>query len=199
MSKIFLALLLLTLCLQACGKSSPTNYYALSSNINLQTQDRLPKTTLRLARVAIPPYLDRETIVTKKPDQVQLAVDSVQVWAEPLSDGVRRILQNELAAPLLEHNITVLPLASESSGTYTLLIDILRLDGQLGSKVNLSAQWSLVTSQANQTLDDGIFSAEQVLTEGSYQELVAAESILLQNFAKHLLNRLPLAMRKGKN
>ena len=174
----------------ACGRSAPTTYYALEDTTAFVQQDRLPAKTLRIARVALPQYLEREPIVTRTNGVVELGVNPVHVWAEPLGDGIRRVLQTELSAPLLTHGLTVLPLASESSGTYTLLVDILRLDGELGKNVALAAQWSLLESAGNRTVDDGIFTAESALGSSSYAELVHEESILVRRLAAHLVQRI---------
>ena len=187
--QFFTCILVLGL-LSACGKSIPTNYYTLLSRAETETTDKLPKSTLRIARVAIPQYLERESIAVRKEDHVQLAVDSIHLWAEPLSDGIRRVLQREMTPPLLRRGLTVLPLASEESGTYTLLVDILRLDGEFTRSVDFAAQWSLVESRTNTVLDDGIFTAQEELRTSSYQDLVLAESTLIRSLSAHILDRI---------
>ena len=177
-------LLGLLIFLGGCGKSIPTNYYTLQTSFTPITKDSLPKTTLRVARVAIPQYLDREK------DASILGVNSVQVWAEPLGDGIRRVLQTELTPKLLEQNITVLPLGSEDTGTYTLLVDILRFEGELNAKANLIAQWSLVSSTSNNVITNGIYSAEEQLNNPTYHNMVEALSNLTKKLAAHILERV---------
>ena len=194
--KISLVLGLIIL-LAGCGKSTPTNYYTLTANSALTTQNNLPKTTLRVARVAIPQYLDRDAVVSRN-DAVVLKVDSVQVWAEPLGDGLRRVLQNQLAPELLERNITVLPLGSEDAGTYTLLVDILRLDGEFNGQAQLQAQWSVITSNTNHSLADGIFVAQETIQGNTYEDLVRGFSKLTQRLASHISQNLSGLNRKKR-
>ena len=52
------------LALAGCGRSTPTNYYLLESGMTPVTADDLPPTTLRVAMVEVPNYLNRNNIVS---------------------------------------------------------------------------------------------------------------------------------------
>lgn len=188
--------LLLALSLCACGRSLPTQYYAFEGQTDDLIQDSLPRTTLRIARVALPQYLDRESLVLRKKGQVELQVDSLHLWAEPLADGVRRILCHELQKPLLARGITLLPMATEKSGTYTLLVDISRLDGSFQEKAEIAAHWSLL--HGDEVIKDGLFSASQQITTSSYKGLVEAEGALIRALGRHILEALPGLPHKAR-
>ena len=188
-------LVLMLLLIAACGRSVPTNYYALTAPTEQLTLDRLPRKTLRIARVAIPQYLDREPIVTHKSTVGELHVDSIQIWAEPLNEGIRRILQNTLSPKLLQTGINVLPLASEETGNYVLFIDVLRLDGALGGQLDYSCQWRLTEISSNRTLAEGIFSAQKPLAAATYKEYVQATSTILHEFGLSLADRIMKAIK----
>lgn len=192
MSRFFLLcpwIVVLTL-LTACGKSTPTNYFVLSGGDDLTTQDNLPRSTLRIARVGVPSYLDRDAIVVRKDGKSLLAINSMNLWAEPLSEGIRKVLLTELTNPLLEKNITVQPPQSEEAGDLTLIVDIFRLDGELSREAVLNAAWSLVESRNNRVITNGLFSHKKTLSTPSYQELVLAESALTRAMAAHILERI---------
>lgn len=97
---IFLLAALLTL-LTACGRSTPTNYYLLESSLGPVQADGLPAKSLRVAQVSVPEYLDRSGIVSRVDGQTQLIVAQFHAWAEPVSNGVRRVIQEVLTPPLL--------------------------------------------------------------------------------------------------
>ncbi|MBO4368646.1 MAG: membrane integrity-associated transporter subunit PqiC [Desulfovibrio sp.] len=194
-----LAFSFLSLTLFGCGKSLPTQYYAFEgADCSLQC-DTLPKRTLRVARVGIPQYLEREALVQRKPGCVALTVDSLHVWAEPLADGIRRLLANGLTEPLLANGLTVLPLGSESRGTYTLLLDILHLDGVKEGEATLSAQWSLLESESNLVLDDGLFSARKHVPEANNASLVATWAQLITEATEHIAGRINQKFSKSRS
>ncbi|MCR4665868.1 MAG: PqiC family protein [Desulfovibrio sp.] len=156
----FLPLVLFPILFTAgCGKSMPTRYYALQSEALSVSCTDLPKTTLRVAGVGVPSYLSRDALVERKPGEANLTIDSLTLWAEPLDDGIRRIFVNGLTAPLLEEGLTVLPMASEDRGVYTLVLDILTLDGVRGGEASLSLSWRLLENASTRILDSGLYSA----------------------------------------
>ena len=96
---IFLALL--TLLLTACGRSAPTHFYLLDSGQPPLTADSLPAASLSIAPVSVPDYLDRNGLVRRSDGQTRLEVSELDIWAEPLGQGARRVLGEVLAARLL--------------------------------------------------------------------------------------------------
>ena len=193
----YLLSLALCLALCACGRSQPTQYYAFEGKYETLVRNALPKTTLRIARVALPQYLDREPLVLRKKGHVELQVDSLHVWGEPLTDGVRRLLANELRAPLLAQGITLLPMATEKTGTYTLLVDISRLDGSFDDMAEIEAHWSLLTAEQDRVIRDGFFSEALQVPHASYQDLVQTEGNLVRALARHILAAMPRLSQKA--
>ena len=103
---IFLALL--TLLLTACGRSAPTHFYLLDSGQPPLTADSLPAASLSIAPVSVPDYLDRNGLVRRSDGQTRLEVSELDIWAEPLGQGARRVLGEVLAARLLPRGIDVI-------------------------------------------------------------------------------------------
>ena len=181
---------LLVLLLAACGRSQPTAYYAFKAEGHAVSATQLPKTTLRIARVAIPQYLERDSVILREPNSVAITVDSLNVWAEPLGDGIRRSVHTVLLEPLLEQGITVLPLSTEANGTYALFIDVLRLEGTKNGTAHLTAQWSLVANDNTKIVCDGIYSDEKEVQAGTYAGLVEAEGELVTGCARQILENI---------
>ncbi len=196
-----ISLAVLLMLTTACGRSQPTTYYALKAEECTVTAANLPKTTLRIARVAIPQYLEREPVVLREQNSVALTVDSLNVWAEPLGDGIRRTLHQVLLKPLLAQGITVLPVTTESNGTYTLFVDILTLEGTKNGTARLVAQWSLVAGDTTKIICDGIFSDAKEVAGNTYANLVETEGELVTKCARQIQENITshLAQRpRGK-
>lgn len=179
-----------------CGRSTPTNFYLLESSLGPWQADSLPAKTLRVAQVEIPSYLNRNNIVSRVNGQTKLILAEFHLWAEPVSAGVRRVIEESLARPMLEAGVAVMPAGAVSGGDYVLLLDVQRFDGNFNEKAVLECYWDL--RDANEkSLAKGVYSAEKMVAGSDYNLLVQAESALTQNFGKYLATRLPAAF-KGK-
>lgn len=180
----------LFLALSACGRSTPTNYYMLESGGAPLKAEHMPAKTLRVAQVESPGYLNRNNIVSRVQNQSKLILAQFHLWAEPVSNGVRRVVETVLIEPMLAHGISVLPLGTEERGDYVLLIDLQRLDGNFNEKAVLESYWTLLDKN-DKPIARGIYSAEEMVPGADYNLLVNAESALVRGFGKHLAQKLP--------
>ncbi|MBQ4567291.1 MAG: membrane integrity-associated transporter subunit PqiC [Desulfovibrio sp.] len=199
--------LLLLLCLlAACGRSTPTNYYLLESSLGLVAAQGLPRTSLRLAPVSLPAYLDRTGIVSRVEGQNRLIIAEFHAWAEPLGQGIARVLQAGLSPSLLTSGIDVLPVDADGGGDYVLLVEIQRLDGKLAGTAVLEARWTL-QDRSGMILGRGIHTAQEPITGNaapaseaeatqSYDLLVQAQSRLVRDMAIALAPRLTPLMKE---
>lgn len=193
-----LAFCLCAICLLcACGRSTPTNYYLLESSIGPIEADSLPAKSLRVAQVQTPAYLNRNNIVSRVHGETKLILAEFHLWAEPVSNGARRVIAECLAKPLLENGLNVLPPDSSNGGDFVLLIDIIRLDGNFNQKAALESQWALLDAD-EKPLRRGLYSAEEMVNGADYNVLVAAESRLLRKFGDYLAKTLPPLTKTGK-
>ena len=198
MPRILTLLALLALGLAAlagCGRSTPTNYYLLESGMPPVTADDLPPATLRVAMVEVPSYLNRNNIVSRVAGETRLILAEFHLWAEPVSNGVRRVVEETLTPPLLEAGVTVLPTGTANGGDYVLLIDVQRLDGNFNEKAVLESRWTLLDKKEAQ-LADGIFAAEEMVEGNDYNVLVAAESRLVRRMGDYLAEKLPPLLQR---
>lgn len=194
--RLVLLAALLTL-LTACGRSAPTSYYLLESSPKAVQADALPAKSLRVGQVNVPEYLDRNGIVSRVNGKSRLIIAEFHAWAEPLSHGVRRVIQETLTPPLLAGGVNVLPSGDEESGDFTLLVEVQRLDGNFNDKAVLEARWSL-RNRDDAILGRGIYAAEEAVRGKSYDVLVAAESALVRRMAEYLAEKLPPLMAGKK-
>lgn len=185
---LYLAAALLGL-LAGCGRSTPSNYYLLESGQPPFEADSLPSRSLRVAQVNVPEYLDRNGIVSRVQGESKVIVAEFHLWAEPLSQGVRRVTRELLTPPLLAAGVLVLPEGDETRGDYTLLLDVQRLDANFDAKAVLEARWTLMGA-GDAILDRGIYAAEEMVHGKTYTLLVSAESRLLRRMAQHLSQKL---------
>lgn len=187
--------ILLALCLTGCGRSTPTRYYLLESSLGPIQADSLPAKSLRVAQVETPSYLNRNNIVSRVKNETQLILAEFHLWAEPVSNGVRRVVGEVLTGPMLKNGINVLPFGTEEKGDYVLLIDVQRLDGNFNEKAVLESRWTLLDRNDN-PVSRGIFSAQEMVPGADYDVLVGAESRLVRDFGKYLAGRLPPLMQR---
>lgn len=194
--RLVLLAALLTL-LTACGRSAPTSYYLLENSPKAVQADALPAKSLRVGQVNVPEYLDRNGIVSRVNGKSRLIIAEFHAWAEPLSHGVRRVIQETLTPPLLAGGVNVLPSGDEESGDFTLLVEVQRLDGNFNDKAVLEARWSL-RNRDDAILGRGIYAAEEAVRGKSYDVLVNAESSLVRRMAQYLSEKLPPLMAGKK-
>ena len=199
-------LCLLACLLTACGKSAPTYYYLLESGEKPFAAPSLPATSLRIAHVGIPGYLDRQGVVSRREGDPLLNVNNFDIWAEPLDQGIRRVLREVLSPSLLAGDIAV-QTTDDAGWKAALLVDILRLDGAPGERVRLEARWSLLDS-ADKVMARGSFAdsatcpAAQPGTAAT-SSLVRTQSLLVQRLgqalAPEILRVLKTRRQSGDN
>ena len=176
--------------LAGCARSTPTNYYLLESGMAPLTAESLPPATLRGDMVEVPNYLNRNNIVSRFAGETRLILAEFHLWAEPVSNGVRRVVAETLTPPLLEAGVTVLPVGTANGGDYVLLLDVQRLDGNFNEKAVLESRWTL-HDKNDAPLAEGIFAAEEMVGGNDDNVLVAAESRLVRRMGDYLAEKLP--------
>lgn len=205
---VLLTLLFASIALCACGRSTPTSYYVLESTAPDMASGPLPSTSLRVAPVTVPQYADKTSLVRQDGAQqgqnpgpnpgashssaVRLSLDDTQQWAETLPEGIRRVVQAELAEPLRQKKVHVLANADESDSDYTLYIHVERLDSVANAAqhtARLAAQWRC--EKDRRVLAQGVFSDSETMQDDAPQTLVQAQSALVRRMAAWILGQLP--------
>ncbi|MDR2850498.1 MAG: PqiC family protein [Desulfovibrio sp.] len=188
---------LLLLSLAACGRSVPDTCYLLESAVPPLVVDQLPACSLRIARVSLPEYLDRRGIVSRSDGQGRLEIAQFHVWAEPLDQNVRRVVQEGLMPLLLSKGITVQSTGDETAGDFTLLLDVRRLDGAVGGMAVLQMQWTF-KNKRDDILGRGMYADEEPVSGNDHGALVFAQSRLVRHMTEHLAKVLVPLLEKER-
>jgi uncharacterized lipoprotein YmbA len=153
----FAWLLSASLVLTGCGSSPPNNYYLLSAHQFPAPSGETPAVGVR--PIEIPEYLSRQNLVYNRLDN-SLQVASSDMWAEPLEDGIQRVLVLNLAGLLNTQNVRFFPWHPKRTPDYGVKVNLLQLDANK-NEASLTAEW-LVSRPA---------SAESVNRRLSYLQL----------------------------
>ena len=188
MVTIIFLLLALTGCLG--GQSPPTNFYMLSP-LSPPQAGTFPASTearihIGLETVVVAEYLNRSEIVVNLDNTIYQLAD-FNKWAEPLSDNLSRVLEENLTHLLQADSINV-SLASESSipFDYRLEVDVLRLEGNLGDQVTLVAQWALLEAEEGDLKLMRRSKYQEQTMDNTYKELVLAKSRTIEQLCRDM-------------
>ena len=188
----WLAALATTLAVTCAGCSTPTaseHFYTLSDGSSsapassapgVATSDALPG--IVISAVTVPELVDRPQIVTRDGAN-RVDVAEQQLWAEPVKNGIGRVLSVRLSRTLAAagHPVRVAayPQASIASADYRITLDVQRFDATPGAEAVIDVLWSV-----RKTSDDSIRSGRTVATRPiaalTYDDTVRAWSEALE-------------------
>jgi uncharacterized lipoprotein YmbA len=151
-----------------------------------------------LETVVVAEYLNRNEIVINL-DNTTYRLAEFDQWAEPLSDNLTRVLEENLTKLLQEDLIEVF-LASESSipFDYRLEVDVLRLDGNLGGQVNLTAQWALLEAEKDDLIRMQRSEYQEPAADNTYKELVLAKSRTLEKLCRDMADAIRKSLARSR-
>ncbi len=139
--------ILLALLLSGCASSPPTRYYSLSAVPIQPVQAAAASPPIMLDPISLPPELDRLQLV-RQATADRLDIASLDRWAAPLDELVRRALSADLAAALPAGTVLPPDAAAAPPDLRHVAVTIDRFDGDLSGHVVLAAHWSLVADDA---------------------------------------------------
>lgn len=130
-------LLLLTCMLWACGTTPSSTHYLLTATLEDVPASQSP--AIGVGPIKIPEYLNRNTLVYRGPgNEIEIAQQSR--WAEPLTDGISRVISLNLAGLLDTENVRSFPWHPQRAPDYGVKVRVLRLDATTSEAV-LVAEW----------------------------------------------------------
>ena len=188
----YVSIIFLSLALTGClgGQSPPTNFYMLSPLSPSKAETSSASTEARihigLETVVVAEYLNRSEIVVNLDNTIYQLAD-FNKWAEPLSDNLTRVLEENLTHLLQADSISVF-LASDSSipFDYRLEVDVLRLDGNLGDQITLVAQWALLEAEEDDLKLMRRSEYQEQAADNTYKELVLAKSRTIETLSRDI-------------
>jgi uncharacterized protein len=136
---------LLLILLVGCASSPPSKFYLLSpvSNGNSKSQHSTNAECVSIAigYVRLPEYANRPQIVTRT-SQNELSRSQFDLWAEPLQDTFARVMAENLTQLLCTKRV-YLPWMRSIKPDYLVEVEVIGLNGNLGTTAFLQVEWTL--------------------------------------------------------
>ena len=186
------AIIFLSLALAGClgGRSAPTSFYMLSpfspSQAGTSAAIAEARIHIGLETVGVAEYLNRNEIVVNLDNTVYKLAD-FDKWAEPLSNNLTRVLEENLTNLLRDDSIDVILAAQTSIQLdYRLEVDVIRLDGNLADKATLVAQWALLEGEEDDLMLVRRSEYQEPAADNTYKGLVLAKSRTIEKLSRDM-------------
>ncbi|PLW70022.1 PqiC family protein [Pseudohalioglobus lutimaris] len=172
----WIALLLLPL-LAACGTTPSSQHYLLTAPEAPLPQGMTP--SIGVGPITVPEYLNRDSLV-KRIDSNSLAISSTERWAEPLEDGILRVVALNLAGLLQTENVRLYPWHPKRAPDYGVKLRLVEMDSN-AERVVLVAEWFVYRVADDSTVARRLSKQSRPLpaTTQNGNEVAAAYSELL--------------------
>jgi uncharacterized lipoprotein YmbA len=170
-----------------CAASQPSRFYVLSALEPSGKENPRPcpdgrTVSLGVNPVDLPRYLDRPQIMTRVGDN-ELRLSELNVWAEPLKEGIRRVIAQNLST-LLCSEVVVYPRTGPRQTDYRLSADVLRLERTPAGQAVLEVQWSVLDEKTKKVLASRISRYAEPVRPDDYNALASAYSRILLSFSR---------------
>ena len=176
----------LGLLLVACSSAAPqTHRYLLPNEVPAGTARMQAPLQIGLGRIEVAPYLGAPGLVVET-ETHQIRPARYHIWAEPLADGLRRLLRAEISKEL-GYDVSA-DTTQQARWDHTVDIQIDRLHGTLTGKAVLVAQWRIVPKSGD--VSAFRFSESRPLPRDGYPGLVEAEIALTRQLARAIAESL---------
>ena len=183
--------LVLALALSGCsfGKSPPSHFYVLNAQEDAPPQPADHALVLRITHIGLPRYLDRFEIVTPS-GRNELKLADFHRWAEPLEEGIARVLAENLAQQLPSGFIAH-PWPPSRAASHHLAVDVERFDATLGGEAHLAVRWWVMDDTGRKLLVEHRSEFRRAAPEtDEYDALVGAMSALLADLSQEIAAEL---------
>lgn len=181
------------LLLSGCASSPSSRFYTLTPLSPQETKQSFPAAnavSVSIAPVEIPDYLERPQIVTRDGHN-ELNLAEFDRWAGSLSENISAVLAENLGLLLGSDRVYVYPLMRAENADYAVAMRILRLDGTLGDRVLLKAQWTLSSGPDKKDVARRISTFTERLNDKGYQAMVAAVGRTLEQLSREIAREIP--------
>lgn len=182
------AVLLAAVVLAGCGSTPRSNHYLLTSGAEDVPTGDTP--SLGVGPVTVPEYLNRDPLVYRR-SQNQLQISNEERWAEPLQDGITRVLALNLAAQLNTGNVQAFPYHARRRPDVGVKLRVLRMDAE-ASSARLVAEWLLYRPATGEALERRLTTLETAIDprQDLPAQIPGAYSTLLWNLAEEISGRI---------
>jgi uncharacterized lipoprotein YmbA len=129
-------------CASVLPKPARSDFFVLSALAPPAAAPVPAAPSVLLGPVVVPSYLDRRELVTRLASN-QLAIEDLQLWAEPLRDSVPRTIERDLGAMMGEGRVARLPWTASQPAELVVSIELLRFEKTTRQTVELEATWMI--------------------------------------------------------
>ena len=180
-------LLAFTGCLSA--PTLPPTFYQLEQPANTQLSGIEHGMAIGVGPIQIAAYLDRPHVVTRVTDH-KLNLSEFNRWAEPLKDGISRVIAVNLSNMLETNRVYLIPRRrNDIPLDFRVEIAIPRFDGILGGDVQLVARWTLYGRDEKVLLTKVSIIREASGGDG-YDMLISAQNRTLQQLGREIADTI---------
>lgn len=177
------------LLLVGCASSPPSHHYVLSP---LTAESKVPEEScisIGIGPVKLPEYVNRPQIVNRTSPN-ELTFSSFDLWAEPLTDSVPRMLAENISRLICTKEVVLFPWRPSLTPEYRVEVEVLQLDGTLGSAVSLEAWWSVAYGGDKKARLTRKTTYSEPAADKGYDTLVQAHSRALAALSRDIAGAL---------
>lgn len=174
-----------------------TRYYVLTGGLTPPAAEADPASggvTLGVRDIELASYLDSRALVVRLGAN-ELAYQDYALWAEPLDQGIARLLRAQLLASPNISRVHVHPLPFSEPRDFEVAIRLLRCEGvreEDGAVARFSALIEIISTADQEVVSRKLFTAPDVPWDGQdHGTLVAALSEAAQHLAAEVIQALP--------
>lgn len=189
-----------SLLLMGCASSQPTRFFVLNAIESARQEPAQPcrndaSMTIGINPVSVPRYLDRPQIMTKVSAN-EFKLSELNVWAEPLTDNLSRVMAQNLGHVPCARVVTI-PKALSRTISHRLSTEVMRLEGTLGGQALLEVQWSITDELSKQVLHTRTSTYTEPVGSNDYHALVQAYNRLIDTFSREAADAF-ISISQGK-
>jgi uncharacterized lipoprotein YmbA len=156
-----------------CGSSPPSKFYLLNATATADNAAQARYAVI-VGPVSIPAAVDQpQLVVQTSPNSVR--PDEFNRWGSPLQDQIGRIVAADLATQLGTPRVTATPLP-HFDAAYRVAIDVQRFESVPAKSATIEAVWVVYATAGEARAQSGHTLAEESVTDGTFDSLVAAHS-----------------------
>jgi uncharacterized lipoprotein YmbA len=130
-----------------------TRFYVLTAQASRESSPDKGRLTnlVFVSEVEIPAYLDNPRIAVRR-DEPLIEYSDRRHWAEPLHDGVRRSLRDNLAAILGSQSVFLLSHRRPAGDVIEVQVSLSRFEVTFDQSARVIADWRLVRTKSGEVL-----------------------------------------------
>ncbi len=180
-------------------KADSTVFYVMRSTSDVAVVDISSPREVNMLNVIVPAYMSRNQIVVMEKSTIEIS--EFNRWAELPTDGIERVLQDNISATSPNLSVYVYPAMSFDKNAVGLRVFISDFIGEFGGDVELKGKWQLL-SEGDLGQSGGSFDIK-VPCGSTYDSYVSAMDKALyelsQQIAKSLAKEFEILAKKTES